>query len=168
MLGLVLTAAIVAALVVVHEIGHYLAGLAIGIPPSSMAIELGFPVSRVTLRERGGRQDPGDHAAFRRLTRTKRRAFAFVAGGIALQTAAGTGAAAVVAAFASTHRLAERIVWASLLLLLGYLMLDILLTRRIGRPQGDASVLWGVSRGGTLACLAAVGAAHAAVLTLLG
>lgn len=47
--GLVLTLLIVAGLVVVHETGHVLAGLAVGIPRSAMKIDFGVPVSEVVL-----------------------------------------------------------------------------------------------------------------------
>lgn len=74
----------------------------------------------------------------------------------------------MLAPFATTHRLGARTVWASLLMLLGYLVLDIVLTWRTRRPRGDASSLWRLSRTATVASLAAVGAVHVCLVYLLG
>lgn len=169
-MAIVAILAVAAILVVVHELGHYVAGLLIGIPRRSMRIELGFPVSQVALRDdAGNRSHPGRDwdlylALFRRLARTSRGAFAFVAGGMVLQTVAAVGTAAILASLSFPQRSTARVVWVSLRLLVSYLVLDGLLTRRGRRPAGDASVLWTLSPQGTLVLVAALLAIHAAAL----
>lgn len=172
MIGFLITAAILAAIVVVHEVGHYLAGLAIGIPAGSMRIRLGFPVSEVILQDGREEVDVTGHdaypALFHRLTRTNRRAFVFVAGGMTVQTLGVAAAALLLPRFGLPERIADRVVSTSAILLLSYVLIDLLLTRRQRRPFGDVTLLWRFGRGATLVVVVAATAVHLGLINPLG
>jgi len=153
---------------VVHELGHVLAGLALGLPRSAMAVRPGFPVSRVVLRNDLGPVGPWDRTRYRRLLPTARVEFFFTSGGMIVQTLAALVVSVVLALFGNLDRFVGRLVLVSVPLLMGYVVLDALLTRRSGRPQGDASLLWRLSPAATIVTPAAIAAVHVGVLVGLG
>ena len=91
LLILVLCPAIAFTLIAVHELGHYLAGLAVGIPRDAMRIRLlRFP-QHIAIRDGTEWVSPmADMARYIHLTRqhltSRARAFAWIAGGLLLET----------------------------------------------------------------------------------
>lgn len=140
----------------------------VGVPRSAMTVRFGFPISQVLLTDDQGPIDPADPNRLRRFFPTPRDRFVFTVGGLVVQTLAVTAATIALAPVVGRDRFAGRIVAASLLMLLGYVVIDAVLTWRTGRPQGDSSLLWRLSPTATIACLLAVLAVHAGLLFALG
>lgn len=164
-LGYVFATAWVA--VLIHEAGHYLAGLAVGLPARAMRIRLKPSPPHVALRD-GERwlapDDRGYIAAFIQHRDSAVAAWFFIAGGFIVETAAmltlafatqGVGSLPVIVLITSTA------------ILLLYLVADGLGFLRSGQPTGDAGAMWQIGRAGTIGLLAALLGARGAALVLV-
>lgn len=164
-------AATLAVIVGAHELGHVLAGRAIGLPRGAQKIVFGLPISSVALRlgdDWIGPEDGRYRATFRTLVPdSPRRAFVYGVGGLAGQTTVVVVVAALSAPFSATREIGDDFARFSILFLLSYFALDAIGTRRTGRPSGDASALWLLSKGATIGSILAVLGAHAGVVALL-
>jgi len=159
---LVIVAAFV--LIAVHECGHYLAGLAGGIPAKSMRIVLfAFP-QHVAVRDEDGWVSPVKDirrfvAAAARHLRSRPAAFAWVAGGMTLELCftAGLGFALAAAGWRSR---AYFLACLSLGMFLGnVLLMDLPLAVKHRTAAGDTSGLWQIAPGwAVLFSLAMLGA----------
>lgn len=145
-----------------------LAGVAIGLPRAAMKSESWPPISRVVPSDDQGQIPPWDHARHRRLVPSPRIDSIQTAGGIVVQTVTVVAATIILAPVDPMQRPAERIAWASRLVLLGYAILDIVFTWRTRRPRGDNSSRWLTSQAGTVATLAVVAAIHIGLVNLVG
>jgi hypothetical protein len=153
----VFCAACVAVLIVVHETGHYLAGLAVGIPPDTMRVRLlRFP-QHVELSDGGEWVSPvSDITRYTdlvwRYLKSSPRVYAYVAGGLVLETV--FTACVSLALIATDHpRIALAVAGLSLVMVLPWLVIDGISVCR-GRVSGDLSGLWLLARLPTVVLLA--------------
>jgi hypothetical protein len=143
--------ALVFALIAVHEVGHYLAGLIEGIPPREMKIVLfAFP-QHVAMRDGETWVSPVRDieryiAVTRRYFSTRAAAFRYVAGGMVFEL--GVTAALCLATWrAGWHAPAFSAATMSLsLFLVNVLLMDLPRALRYRRAAGDVSGLWQIAR----------------------
>ncbi len=136
-------------LISVHEFGHYLFGLLVGIPANIMRIRLlSFP-QHVVLRDGEKwispvkQMDRYIELIWHHLKSAKRVWF-YVAGGILLETLF-TIVVGLVLLVVGHDKIAWVLVGFSLFLLLPWLVIDTIAILR-GRVAGDLSGLWGLAR----------------------
>jgi hypothetical protein len=147
------------ALIAMHEAGHYLAGLAGGIPVRKMRIRLlTFPQHVVLLDDEGNWVPPFDLeryvAVMRRHLGSGPRLFLYTAGGLLFGTIVEVGAS-VTAKEAGLTGLALMIAGQSLGMYLVYVFLmDLPMALRRGYPWGDVSGLWFIAKGPAVALTA--------------
>ena len=143
-----------AAIVVIHELGHYLTGLAVGIPARRMSIRLQlFSGPHVALRDdSGNRVSPSEFDRYVRLLEgfvdTDAKMFLFVAGGHALETVFIVLVVFVTETSAVPRLgwLAGIVTWMGLLFALIYLATEVWAARRGETPSGgDISGLWAIA-----------------------
>jgi hypothetical protein len=132
-------------LIAVHESGHYLAGLALGIPAHQMQIRLFTFPQHVALRYGDGWVSPADYdpyaeTVWKHLT-TTRRVYLFVAGGLVLETVF-TIIVAVSLVQLGWAGLALAVLSLSLLMDASYLLVDMVMALRTGHAWGDFSGMW--------------------------
>jgi hypothetical protein len=130
---------------VVHESGHYLAGLAGGIPAGEMRIRLFTIPGHVVLRHGDRWVSPREHELFvesqlRHLV-TIPRVYLFVAGGMLLETFVTSIAALLLVQF-GLPKMAIAVLAVSLVMFVPYLILDSFLTWRARHACGDFSGMW--------------------------
>ena len=143
-MSLVVVALVYAGVVLVHECGHVVAGLLVGVPRRAMRIVLrGVPHVALTDGERW--LSPMEREAyvrvFSRYCRTRVGALVYVSGGFAVE-AVVVVAAALVAVLLGAERLALTIALVSLLLSGVYVALDLVASAWKRRPLGDAATMW--------------------------
>jgi hypothetical protein len=155
-------------MIVLHECGHFFAGIAAGIPADQMKIcLLTFP-QHVALRDGEGWVTPRDYARYvsRSLVfiKNRRGAFGYVAGGLVVES---TAFAALVLGSRSLEIDAAWLLPVTRTLAsmpLVYLVADLLFTYRAKHPCGDFSALWRISPVASAPVIGAVMAIHAAGL----
>lgn len=155
-------------LIAVHEHGHRLVALAAGVPGAEVRVVLDGRPPHTALWD-GMRwlapDDRGFQEAFRRRAPQARWAWAFVAGGLAVETAVSTAVTFLLVALGADE-VAEVLAGTTLGLFLVYLAGDLALTWRRGAPAGDHSALWHINQPATAALIAAVAALKIAALTI--
>jgi len=160
-------AACVAVLIVVHEAGHYLAGLAAGVPTDDMRIRLlRFP-QHVELRDSGEWVSPASDVkrytdlVWRHL-KSGPRVYVYVSGGLILETVFTVCVS--LALIASGHsRIGLAVAGLSLMMALPWLIIDGISVCR-GRASGDLSGLWFLARAPTVVLLVVFLATRGAIL----
>jgi hypothetical protein len=143
------SAALVAFLICVHEIGHWVFGRLVGIPADQMRIRLfDFP-QRVELRSQGRWLTVDDFdsyfAQLGEWTRSVSTRFAFVAGGFAFETLAlilitislARSGLVLFAAVAPGVSLAMYLIYV--------FVLDLPHARRRAKPYGDSTILFAIA-----------------------
>jgi len=142
-------------IVIVHEAGHFVAGLCLGVPARSMSIRIEQPPHVALRREDGwvAPDEPGYAAAFTRHNRSPVAAWGFVAGGFLLETMV---VLALAAAFRDVGTFSIVILATSTALMAFYVIVDVVLSRRRGTAYGDLAVMWGLYRVLTAAVLVVV------------
>jgi hypothetical protein len=150
--------AVFAVIIVVHELGHYFAGWAAGIPRRHMRVCLWSFPQHVALRSANGWVSPKTLdqyiATMCEYLPATRSMFLYVAGGFALETVFTVflGFSMTAAGF---RKPAYVIVLLSTFGVLWWLILDSLMILR-GRNSGDFSGLWALSKRGTLFFIVAI------------
>lgn len=142
--------------VMVHEVGHFLIGVVVGVPARSMRVRIVRP-PHVALRhghEWLSPDDPRYIETFRSHAPSAPAAWLFVAGGFLLETALTVGVVHVLAGAAPQVGLVIIVATTGLLVL--YVMSDLLGSRRPGRPTGDLSALLRISVVATIVLLGAL------------
>ena len=137
------------AVVTVHEVGHYLAGLLIGVPRSDMRIRLLCFPQHVALRDGHDWVSPLENERFVKLAEafmpTTGRAMIFVAGGFVLES---IGLFSWVMLRLPFHRVAISL---ALMMTLLYLVADVAAFLKTRRASMDFSAMvlispvWGIS-----------------------
>jgi len=135
-------------LIVVHESGHYLAGLVGGIPARDMRIRLFCFPQHVVLRAAdqwvsGANIDEYVDVVWRYL-KTTPRVYLYVSGGLLFETVF-TITVSIALILSGWSKMALVIVGLSLLMFLPWLIIDTISIWR-GRIVGDLSGLWGLAR----------------------
>ncbi|KAA9394116.1 hypothetical protein FCK90_08305 [Kocuria coralli] len=133
--------------VAIHELGHFLAGLAVGVPREAMSVRLRNPPHVALLApDDGGTWLSPDHPdyaeTFRGYNPSERAAWVFIAGGFLVETSA------VVAVAGLVHDLGTLpvvLTGASTALVVFYLAADLVLSTVRKRPCGDASAMWRIA-----------------------
>ena len=151
----------------VHEYGHVIAGVLVGVPRREMRVSL-RRMPHVALRTEQGWVRPGGReyvAVFRRHVRSMRGAFLYVAGGLVTETLAVVAFAVVMRGLGEPGpaNVAARV---SLAIIVLYLLVEAVLLRVRGYPFGDFSALWRMSRSWTTVLTAATLALHVFALWL--
>lgn len=139
--------------VLVHESGHYLAGLTVGVPSRRMRVRLQRP-PHVALWDGQAWLGPDDTTyveVFRKYSPAAPAAWLFVGGGFLLETALTLGVVWVLAGVAT--ELAMVVLLATTSLLAVYLISDVVGSLRMSRPAGDLSAMLKISRSSTLVLL---------------
>lgn len=156
----------------VHEWGHYLAGLAGGIPRHAMRVRLFVFPQHVALKSGAQWLHPQfDYAQYATAAmaflRDQPRAVLYVAGGLVLQTVgfAGFVAGGVAAGIPRLWLIPVACAMASVFVL--YLIGDLLFTCFTRRPCGDFSFLWKISPVNCLFVTIVTLAVHVTVLLRL-
>ncbi|UFU03825.1 hypothetical protein LQF12_04240 [Ruania suaedae] len=153
------------ACVLVHEAGHYLAGLAAGLSPRTMAIRLRRP-PHVALRDGDTWRSPEEPEyveVFRRSAPSGFAAWLFVAGGFLVETAVVLLAGVLLR---GAGELSLVVVATSSVMFAIYLAGDALGSVRRRRPQGDAGALWAIHRGATAVMVLTLTGVRAAAVVL--
>jgi hypothetical protein len=140
-------------LVAVHEVGHYLAGWAAGIPAAEMRIRLFTFPQHVALRDGERWVLPFDLEAYlavlRRHLLTTPRLYLYTAGGMLLETTFLL-AVCLLALQWSQQGLVLLVAGMSLGILLVYVVvMDVPMAIRRGYPWGDVSGLWWLAKAPT-------------------
>ena len=137
-------AACVFVLIVVHESGHFLAGLVGGIPARDMRIRL----FSVVLRSEDRWVAPANIEEYVdvvwRYLETKSRVYLYVSGGLLLETVFTISISIALILF-GWLKMALVIVGLSLVMFLLWLIIDMISILR-GRIVGDLSGLWGLAQ----------------------
>jgi len=156
-------------IIAVHECGHFLAGMAGGIPRSAMKIRLiAFP-QHVALKGEGRWLHPQrDYdsyvAASMAFLKDRVRASLYVSGGLLTQTIAFVCLVFGLAAAGLTRDWIVPVVCALVSVPCIYLFLDLMFTRFAGKPCGDFSFLWEISPIASVAVTSFVIAVHVGIL----
>ena len=159
--------AIVVGLIVVHELGHYTAGLIAGVPPRLMKVVLVRYPFHVALRDRDAWRSPAEGAAYagllQRLIPRSEALLLFASGGLILQA---IGATAFVAAFSALGDggLAFFAATYSAGLVAAYLAVELVGSFVPRMPAGDVRGMLSVSVAGGSAILVLLVAAHAGLV----
>jgi len=137
-------------LITVHEAGHFLAGLAGGIPVGGMRIRLLTFPQHVALRDGEEWVTPFDLeryvAMMQRILGSGARRFLYTAGGVLMGTVF-TVAAAVFAKEAGFSGIAIMIAGQSLAMgLISMFVMDLPMALRRGYPSGDVSGMWSIAK----------------------
>ena len=166
--GLIVAAAAWLGVVLVHEYGHVLAGLLVGVPAREMRVSLRWR-PHVALRDGTQWVRPGGReyvTVFQRHVQSVTGAFVYVAGGIVTETLA-------VLAFSVAMRLAGE-PWVakiaaliSLAVLLVAAAVETAILRVRGVAVGDISALWGMSRVWTAVVTGTAFALHVLALAVV-
>lgn len=141
--------------IMVHEVGHYLGGLSLGVPADSMRIRLERP-PHVALRQGDAWFSPDEPeyvSAFAQHNSSVVAAWLFVAGGFLLETFVLLVLAAVFHGFGT---LSIVIVAASTAVFVTYLICDVALSIHRARPYGDIAAMWHIFRAATVVAIVAV------------
>jgi hypothetical protein len=141
-------------LVWVHELGHYLAGWAAGIPRLDMRIRLLTFPQHVALWDGKRWVSPSDLQSYlaimQRHLGTTPRVYFYTAGGMLLETLF-TAIVSMIALLLGLPKLVLLIAGLSLWLWLVYIVLmDVPMAIRRGYPWGDLSGLWWLAKAPTL------------------
>jgi len=142
-------AACVFLLIGVHETGHYLAGVAGGIPAKEMRIRLFVFPQHVVLRDGERWISPSDHGPFvetvwRHLA-TRPRVYFFVAGGLLLETVFTSIVSVLLVQF-GWPKMALALVGLSLIMFVPWLLLEPIMVWRTGHAWGDFSGMWFIAK----------------------
>ena len=136
-------------LIAIHEFGHWVAGIGVGVPPHAMRIRLFTWPPHVALRDNESWVSPWDYTRYVSLSclylKYRSQAIVYVSAGLLMQTIIFAGAILALAALEESRLYLVPVTIAVLGMLLSYLILDLSLTRRYGRPSGDYSSLWAIS-----------------------
>lgn len=166
--------AIIAALIAVHETGHYLAGRVAEIPADRLSIELLETPPHVALVDDDGTAvSPQEWPRFGELQDryldAGREEYLFLAGGHGLELAAALAVAVLGVATGSAVvlELAGRAAWFALLISGLYLAVDVVASLRHGVPYGDFSAQWRLAPPVTAGFVVAYFGALAALLAAL-
>lgn len=158
---------LVAWVIIVHELGHYLAGLAAGVPSGRMRIVLLRYPFHVALEDGGSWRSPVDGARYaglmQELIGTSGRLFLFVSGGLAMQTV-GAGAVAIVLRAAGLAGFGWFTLAFSAGMMLFYLAIEAVGTLVPAMPPGDVRGMVAISPVGGVATIVVLAAAHAFAL----
>ena len=142
-------AVVIFLLVVVHEFGHYAAGLMVGIPAQSMRIRIFTYPPHVELKDADTWVAPWDHPRFgtlaQRHMRSRGNAIFCISAGLLLQTVVFATFVAILVAMGKPRAYLLPITVSVLAWPVWYLCLDWTLTHIHGFPMGDYSSLWMVS-----------------------
>ena len=150
---IVFYAGCVALLIVVHEVGHYLAGLIAGIPAGNMRIRLlRFP-QHVDLLDGSDWVSPVGHidrytSVLWQYLKTTQRVYGYVAGGLIFETAFTVFVSLVMLAV-DLPKMAIAISGLSLFMFLPWAIIDGMSISR-GKVTGDLSGLWLLARNPTI------------------
>jgi len=137
-------------MIALHECGHFIAGLGAGIPVDQMKIRFMVFPQYVALRDGDDWLSPvGDSQRYiarsMAMIKGKKRAIAYVSGGLLAQTAV-FAAFVLVCRSMAVHRLWVTPVACALVALpILYLLADLFATKRANHPCGDFSGLWKIS-----------------------
>jgi hypothetical protein len=154
-------------LIVVHEAGHYLAGLLGGIPAGDMRIRLWAFPQHVVLREGDRWLSPNAEieqyvAHIWQRLQTTPKVYLYTSGGLILETAF-MAVVSVVLLFFGWPKIAFAVAGLSLMLLLPWLVVDAVSIYR-GRIAGDLSGLWYLARLPTVLFIVGLLATRGAIL----
>ena len=150
--------------VAVHEHGHALAARAAGVPRDDVRVDLDRRPPVVLLRHGEHWVAPDDELyreAFARHRPSGAAAWAFVMAGVLVESAV-TAAAVTALLVADLAPVARVLALTSAALFAAYLLADLVATSRTGRPYGDHSAAWSISRRATAAAVVAAAAVKAA------
>ena len=142
-------AVVIFLLVVVHEFGHYAAGVVVGVPPSEMRIRIFTYPPHVELKDADAWVAPWEGPRFdtlaRKYFRTRRASIFVISAGLLLQTIVFVGFVAILVAIGKSRSYLLPITVSVLAWPVWYLCLDWTLTRMHSIPSGDYSSLWVIS-----------------------
>jgi hypothetical protein len=141
-------------LIAVHELGHYLAGWAAGIPRSIMRIRLRAFPQHVALWDGERWVSPLELdsylAVMSRYLRTTPRLYLYTAGGLVFETAFTAGVSLTLL-WLDRPKLVVVVAGMSLWIVLSYaFFMDIPQAIRRGHPWGDVSGMWWLAQWATL------------------
>lgn len=160
-------AACVIVLIIIHETGHYLAGLAAGVPADAMRMRLLWFPQHVELRDGGDWVSPvSDIDRYTevvwRYLKSSTRVYIYVSGGLVLETAF-TVCLSLGMIAADHSKIAFAVASVSLMMVLPWLIIDgISVLRR--RVTGDLSGLWFLAPTPTVVLLVFVLATRGAIV----
>ncbi|MGB8353408.1 MAG: site-2 protease family protein [Chthoniobacteraceae bacterium] len=141
-------AVVIFLLVVVHEFGHYAAGLLVGVPAQSMRIRIFTYPPHVELKDADTWVVPWNHrygTIAQRHIKSRRNAILVISAGLLLQTFVFAGFVAILVRMGKPRSYLLPITISVLAWPIWYLCLDWTLTHRSGFPAGDYSSLWMIS-----------------------
>jgi hypothetical protein len=142
-------AVVIFLLVVIHEFGHYAAGLLVGVPARSMQIRIFTYPPHVELKDADAWVPPWNYARYstlaQRYVKKRRDAVFIISAGLLLQTVVFAAFVALLVALGKSRSYLLPITIAVLAWPVWYFCLDWTLTLRHGAPSGDYSSLWMVS-----------------------
>lgn len=138
------------AMIALHELGHFLAGMAAGIPASQMKIRLWTFPQHVALRDGDEWLSPRSYQRYASrswaLLSSHGGMLAYVSGGLVVETVI-FGIFVWICHIQSVPRFWQIPLTSVLVFLpISYLFVDLLETKRVQHPCGDFSALWGISR----------------------
>jgi hypothetical protein len=143
--------ALVFTFIVVHEFGHYLAGLTAGIPANVMKIRLFTFPQHVALRDGDSWISPVTNieqyiTVSRRYLATRAAAFRWVAGGFVVETVFSTLLCVTAFLLGWTFLAFWSAVISLSMYLIYVLLIDLPWTLLRGQPCGDTSGLWMIAK----------------------
>jgi hypothetical protein len=140
---------VIVLLVVIHEFGHYAAGVYVGIPADSMRIRIFTYPPHVEMKDAGAWVAPWDQPKFgmvaHRYIRSRGAAILCISAGLLLQTFVFAAFVATLVAMGKRRSYLLPITVSVLAWPVWYLCLDWTLTLMHRMPAGDYSSLWNIS-----------------------
>jgi hypothetical protein len=157
--------------IIVHEIGHYLAGAAFGIPIRQMRIVLWTFPQHVAIKKGDAWISPLDYKNYvsrsREFLQSKFSAFMYVAGGFIAQTAVFLILFLYIGNSGFSNHLIKPITIAIVIQLFLYWSMDLSKTARTKSPSGDLTGLWKISKLATISLIGLIGLIHLIILFLI-
>lgn len=138
--------------IVIHEYGHFIVGRVVGIPRGDIRVDLSGKPPHNALRRGSAWLSPDDAGyidAFRRHAESTAAAWAFVSGGVVVETALSVPAIVVIAYLGGTGP-ALLWAWTTLVIFIIYVVGDAVISLRTQQRSGDFSSLWEIHRPGTV------------------
>ena len=155
-------------MIIIHEIGHYLAGAFFGIPIKQMKIVLWTFPQYVAIKRDNIWISPMDYKNYvsrtREFLQSKISAFAYVAGGFVSQTSVFLIVFLFIRFTGYSNHLIRPITQAIVIMLVLYWLMDLSKTARTKSPSGDLTGLWKISKPATILLIGLIGLIHVIIL----
>lgn len=139
--------------IAMHEVGHYIFGIIVGIPSKKMKIRLLTFPQHVAIKKDNKWISPQDKnyvSEVLKYIKTEKDAFLYVSGGFILETIFFIFFVLISKHLGLNENVLQSIIITLILFHLLYFLMDLIITAKTQNPSGDLTGLWKISKLGTL------------------